>query len=132
LRAEIVENDCSLGSGKFHAFWSVWISILCKFVHHESLESKAEDIIPGFHTVSIAKQHGLSVEVMLRMYAAWLDGATDADIHAIKHAMETGPVARNAIADQRTAISAANAAENHTKLMVIRPPKSSEFGGVWQ
>jgi hypothetical protein len=25
------------------------------------------------------------------MYAAWLDGATDADIHAIKQAMEKDP-----------------------------------------
>ena len=31
----------------------------------------------------VAKQHGHSVEVMLRMYPAWLDGATEADIHAI-------------------------------------------------
>jgi len=35
-----------------------------------------------------AKQHGHSVEVMLRMYAAWLEGATESDIHAIKRAME--------------------------------------------
>jgi len=40
---------------------------------------------------SVAKQHGHSVEVMLSMYAAWLDGATDADIHAIKQAMEKDP-----------------------------------------
>jgi len=28
---------------------------------------------------------------MLRMYAAWLEGATDSDIHAIKQAMEKDP-----------------------------------------
>jgi len=36
----------------------------------------------------LRKNLGLSVEVMLRMYAAWLEGATDSDIRAIKHAME--------------------------------------------
>jgi hypothetical protein len=65
---------------------------------------------------------------MLRMYAAWLDGATDADIHAIKQAMEKRPSARNAITDQRAAISTINAAENRGKSIVIRPPKSPEFG----
>jgi hypothetical protein len=29
---------------------------------------------------------------MLRMYAAWLEGATDADIHSIKQAMEKLPL----------------------------------------
>jgi hypothetical protein len=31
------------------------------------------------------------VEVILRMYAACLEGATDADIHAIKQSMEKEP-----------------------------------------
>ena len=42
----------------------------------------------GKNLLWVAKQHGHSVEVMLRMYAAWLEGATDSDIHAIKQAME--------------------------------------------
>jgi len=33
---------------------------------------------------------------MLRMYAAWLEGATDSDIHAIKQSMEKRPAARAA------------------------------------
>jgi hypothetical protein len=37
----------------------------------------------GKNLLWIAKQHGHSVEVMLRMYAAWLEGATESDIHAI-------------------------------------------------
>ena len=45
----------------------------------------------GRPLTGVAKQHGHSVEVMLRMYAAWLDGATAADIQAIKQAMEKGP-----------------------------------------
>jgi hypothetical protein len=36
-----------------------------------------------------------------RMYAAWLEGATESDIHAIKQAMETRPTARAAFLDSR-------------------------------
>jgi hypothetical protein len=61
---------------------------------------------------------------MLRMYAAWLDGATETGIHAIKQAMEKRPAARAAFLDSRTAISAVNAATNRAKLIVIRPLKS--------
>ena len=77
----------------------------------------------------VAKQHGHSVEVMLRMYAAWLDGATDSDIHAIKQAMERRPAARAAFLDSRTAISAINTATNRVTQIVIRPP---EIPGIWQ
>jgi SAM-dependent methyltransferase len=40
----------------------------------------------------VAKQHGHSVDVMLRMFAAWLEGATEADIHAIKKRWKKGPL----------------------------------------
>jgi hypothetical protein len=46
----------------------------------------------GKNLLWVAKQHGHGVEVMLRMYAAWLEGATDAYIHAIKKAMEKHPL----------------------------------------
>ena len=82
----------------------------------------------GKNLLWVAKQHGHSVEVMLRMYAAWLDGATEADIEAIKQAMERRPVACVAIHDHRAAISAVTAAMNRTKLIVIRPLESPEFG----
>ena len=82
----------------------------------------------GKNLLWVAKQHGHSVEVMLRMYAAWLDGATEADNHAIKQAMERRPVARTEIIDSRAAISAVNAATNRTRLIVIRPLESPEFG----
>jgi hypothetical protein len=48
----------------------------------------------GKNLLWVAKQHAHSVEVMLRMYAAWLEGATESDIHAIKQAMEKRPTAR--------------------------------------
>jgi len=62
------------------------------------------------------------------MYAAWLDGATAADIQAIKQAMERRPAAGGAIPDVRAAISAANAGTNRARLIVIRPLQSLEFG----
>jgi hypothetical protein len=46
----------------------------------------------GKNLLWVAKQHGHSVEVMLRMYAAWLEGATDSDIHAIKQVIEKDPL----------------------------------------
>ena len=63
-----------------------------------------------------------------RMYAAWLEGATESDIHAIKQAMETRPTARAAFLDSRIEFSALNAAKNHVKQIVICPPKSPESG----
>jgi hypothetical protein len=66
---------------------------------------------------------------MLRMYAAWLDGATEADIHAIKKAMEKTPAARTAFLDSRCAISAVNTVSSHVTQIGIRPLKSPEFGG---
>ena len=82
----------------------------------------------GKNLLWVAKQHGHSVEVMLRMYAAWLEGATEVDIHAIKHAMEKRPAVRAVFFDSRTAISSINAVTNHVTQIVIRPPESPEFG----
>ena len=45
----------------------------------------------GKNLLWVAKQHGHSVEVMLRMYAAWIEGATEADIQAIRNAMDGRP-----------------------------------------
>ena len=96
--------------------------------YHARHSSVTWQLMLGKNLLWVAKQHGHSVEVMLRMYAAWLDGATDADIHGIKPAMERRPVSRVAILDTRAKISTENAAANHAKLIVIRPPKSPEFG----
>ena len=76
----------------------------------------------------VAKQHGHSVEVMLRMYAAWLAGATETDIQAIKEAIAKRPGVRTANSDAGAAISAVSAAKNRVELIVIRPLNSPEFG----
>jgi hypothetical protein len=78
--------------------------------------------------MAIAGRSGLA-QVMLRMYVAWLDGTTAADIQAIKQAMEKRPAAGAAILNSRAAISSVNAAATRARLIVIRPPESLEFGG---
>jgi len=96
--------------------------------YHARHSSVTWQLMLGKNLLWVAKQHGHSVEVMLRMYAAWLDGATEADIHAIKQAMEKRTVAHVAIPDSRAVISAVNPAENRARLIVIRPPEPPEFG----
>jgi hypothetical protein len=96
--------------------------------YHTRHSSVTWQLMLGKNLLWVAKQHGHSVEVMLRMYAAWLEGATDSDIHAIKQAMEKRPATRAAIHDSRTAFSALNAAKNHVTQIAIRPLKSPEFG----
>jgi hypothetical protein len=89
--------------------------------YHARHSSVTWQLILGKNLLWVAKQHGHSVEVMLRMYAAWLDGATEADIHAIKKAMGKRPDARAAFLDSRSAISAVNTVSNRVTQIVIRP-----------
>ena len=96
--------------------------------YHARHSSVTWQLMLGKNLLWVAKQHGHSVEVMLRMYAAWLDGATDTDIYAIKQAMERRPAAPAAFLDSPAAIPAANTATNRARLIVIRPPESPEFG----
>ena len=96
--------------------------------YHARHSSVTWQLMLGKNLLWVAKQHGHSVEVMLRMYAAWLDGATDSDIQAIKQAMEKRPAARRSIHDSRAAISAVNSVSNRVTRIVIRPLKSPEFG----
>lgn len=43
----------------------------------------------GKNPLWVAPQHGHSVAVMLDVYAAWTKGARDADVAAIRAAMES-------------------------------------------
>jgi len=72
----------------------------------------------GKNLLWVAKQHGHSVEVMLRTYAAWIEGATDADIQA----MDASPSAR-----ARADTIAAYEARHRVKKIVINPLLSPEF-----
>ena len=100
--------------------------------YHARHSSVTWQLMLGKNLLWVAKQHGHSVEVMLRMYAAWLEGATDADIHAIKKATEKGPSTLVAISDSRVAISTVNAVSNRVTQIVIRPQKSRNLAVVWQ
>ena len=39
----------------------------------------------------VSKQHGHSIETMLRVYTAWTEGAVESDLKAIRRAMRRGP-----------------------------------------
>ncbi|WP_129646146.1 hypothetical protein [Peristeroidobacter agariperforans] len=45
----------------------------------------------GKNIIKLAQEDGHSIETMLRNYAAWTKGATEADIAVIKRAMEASP-----------------------------------------
>ena len=47
----------------------------------------------GKNILWCTRQHGHSVQVMLTMYGAWIEGSTAEDIAAIKRSMEAGPAA---------------------------------------
>src|ERR1700735_2889101 len=59
--------------------------------YHARHSSVTWPLMLGKNLLWVAKQHGHSVEVMLRMYAAWIEGATEADIQAIRDAMDGRP-----------------------------------------
>ena len=82
--------------------------------YHARHSSVTWRLMLGKNLLWVAKQHGHSVEVMLRMYAAWIEGATDADIQTIKQAIEAGPAARTGTP--------------RGKKIVINPLLSPEFG----
>ena len=45
----------------------------------------------GKNLLWVAKQHGHSVQTMLDVYAAWIEGSEEADLDAIRRAMEAKP-----------------------------------------
>jgi hypothetical protein len=45
----------------------------------------------GKNLLWVAKQHGHSVQTMLDVYAAWIEGSQEADLDAIRRAMEACP-----------------------------------------
>jgi integrase len=49
------------------------------------------DLMVGRNPLWVAKQHGHSITTMLRAYAAWAEGAVEADIEAIRRAMAFNP-----------------------------------------
>jgi flavorubredoxin len=70
------------------------------------------NLMCGKNPLWVAKQHGHSVQTMLEVYAAWTEGAGDAEVAAIKQAMESTP---------RSLAICANAT-------LVSPQPSPEFG----
>ncbi|MDB6042821.1 MAG: Bbp50 [Gammaproteobacteria bacterium] len=52
------------------------------------------NLMIGKNLMWCARQHGHSVQVMLGMYGAWIEGSTEADIAAIKRSMEAEATAK--------------------------------------
>jgi integrase len=50
------------------------------------------NLMIGRSPLWVAKQHGHSIATMLRAYAAWSEGAIEADLDAIEHSLTTAPV----------------------------------------
>jgi hypothetical protein len=55
------------------------------------------DLMIGRNPLWVAKQHGHSITTMLRVYAAWAEGAIESDIKAIKRAMRSDPTQAPAV-----------------------------------
>ncbi len=49
------------------------------------------NLMIGKNPLWVAKQHGHSIATMLRVYAAWAEGAVESDIEAIKRSMQGHP-----------------------------------------
>jgi integrase len=56
------------------------------------------NLMLGKNLLWVAKQHGHSVQTMLDVYAAWIEGSKESDLEAIRQAMESSPRARARIA----------------------------------
>jgi|GEM_PF-2207480 len=52
--------------------------------HHSSV---SWNLMPGKNPLWVSKQHGHSLITMLRIYAAWTDGAVEADVQVIERSM---------------------------------------------
>ena len=59
--------------------------------------SVSRNLMIGRSALWVAKQHGHSIATMLRVYAAWTEGAIEADLDAIERAMAAAPGNRRVV-----------------------------------
>jgi hypothetical protein len=90
-------------------------------------------LMTGKNLLWVAEQNGHSVEVMLRMYAKWLKGSTEADIEAIRQAMNARHESRSASAPQAmnalgTGPNTAHSREFATRFATRLPPADDRGG----
>jgi hypothetical protein len=78
------------------------------------------NLMIGGNPLRVAKNHGHGVQTMLEVYAAWIEGAQESDVEAIREAMAGSPRTR-----PRAAVSASANVSNSSQ---PEPPQSPEFG----
>jgi integrase len=62
------------------------------------------NLMVGKNVLWVAKQHGHSIVTMLRIYAAWAEGAVEADVEAIKRSMNLTWIRRGSLALKNLAV----------------------------
>jgi integrase len=63
------------------------------------------NLMVGKNVLWVAKQHGHSIVTMLRIYAAWAEGAVEADVEAIKRSMNLTSIRRESLALNNLAVA---------------------------
>ncbi|MDB6084820.1 MAG: hypothetical protein JWN43_2701, partial [Gammaproteobacteria bacterium] len=66
--------------------------------------SMSWNLMVGKNVLWVAKQHGHSIVTMLRIYAAWAEGAVEADVEAIKRSMNLTWIRRGSLALKNLAV----------------------------
>jgi hypothetical protein len=87
---------------------------------HARHSSVSWNLMIGGNPLRVAKNHGHGVQTILEVYAAWIEGAQESDVEAIKEAMAGSPRAR-----ARAAVSASANASNSSQR---GRPQSPEVG----
>jgi integrase len=77
------------------------------------------NLMSGCNPLWVAKQHGHSITTMLRVYAAWAEGAIKADLKAIKRAMRSDPA--DALSAESSKRRSATTAQRRTPPGRTRP-----------
>jgi hypothetical protein len=67
----------------------------------------------GKNVLWVAKQHGHNIVTMLRIYAAWAEGAVEADVEAIKRSMNLTSIRRESLALNSLAVNLSVAEGTH-------------------
>jgi len=85
----------------------------------------SRNLLLGKKLLWVAKQHGHSVQTMLVVYAAWIEGSKESDLEAVRHPMEASPRARAGAASGGGFNSGGSAALDGSEAAVHQP---TEFG----
>jgi hypothetical protein len=83
------------------------------------------NLMIGKNPLQVAKQHGHSVSTMFRVYSAWMQGAVESDIDAVKRAMRLDSVPTQANTKLK-AVARKSRRANSTEIRAARPSDESE------